>query len=74
MAAHHGQRGGTRARRGAAEEARLTPKEREVLTLMLRRYTNAEISSELYISLYTAKNHVSSILRKLGLKSRRDLV
>jgi DNA-binding NarL/FixJ family response regulator len=59
---------------GAAEEARLTPKEREVLTLMLRRYTNAEISSELYISLYTAKNHVSSILRKLGLKSRRDLV
>jgi DNA-binding NarL/FixJ family response regulator len=59
---------------GAAEDARLTPKEREVLTLMLRRYTNAEISSELYISLYTAKNHVSSILRKLGLKSRRDLV
>ena len=59
---------------GAAVEARLTPKEREVLTLMLRRYTNAEISSELYISLYTAKNHVSSILRKLGLKSRRDLV
>jgi len=58
---------------GAADEARLTPKEREVLTLMLRRYTNAEISSELYISLYTAKNHVSSILRKLGLKSRRDL-
>jgi DNA-binding NarL/FixJ family response regulator len=59
---------------GAAEEARLTPKEREVLTLMLMRYTNAEISSKLYISLYTAKNHVSSILRKLGLKSRRDLV
>lgn len=58
----------------SAVEARLTPKEREVLTLMLRRYTNAEISGELYISLYTAKNHVSSILRKLGLKSRRDLV
>ncbi len=59
---------------GVADEARLTPKEREVLALMLRRYTNAEIASELYISLYTAKNHVSSILRKLGLKSRRDLV
>lgn len=57
-----------------AGEARLTPKEREVLSLMLRRYTNAEISDALYISLYTAKNHVSSILRKLGLKSRRDLV
>ena len=60
--------------KSVADEARLTPKEREVLALMLRRYTNAEISSELYISLYTAKNHVSSILRKLGLKSRRDLV
>ena len=59
---------------GVADGARLTPKEREVLALMLRRYTNAEISSELYISLYTTKNHVSSILRKLGLKSRRDLV
>ena len=59
---------------GVAGEARLTPKEREVLALMLRRYTNAEIASELYISLYTAKNHVSSILRKLGLKNRRDLV
>ena len=58
----------------ANQEARLTPKEREVLTRMLRRYTNTEISSELYISLYTAKSHVSSILRKLGLKSRRDLV
>ena len=57
-----------------ADGARLTAKEKEVLSLMLRRYTNAEISSELYISLYTAKNHVSSILRKLGLKSRRDLV
>ncbi len=56
-----------------AGEARLTPKEREVLALMLRRYTNAEIASELYISLYTAKNHVGSILRKLGLKSRREI-
>jgi len=56
-----------------AGEARLTPKEREVLALMLRRYTNAEIASELYISLYTAKNHVSSILRKFGLKSRREI-
>ncbi len=54
--------------------ARLTPKEKEVLSLMLRRYTNAEIASELYVTLNTAKNHVSSILRKLGLKSRRDLV
>ena len=54
-------------------QARLTPKEREVFALVLKRSTNAEIAKELYISLYTVKNHVSSILRKLGLKSRREI-
>jgi DNA-binding NarL/FixJ family response regulator len=54
-------------------EAPLTNREKEVLALMLRRRTNPEISSELYISLHTVKNHVASILRKLGLKSRREL-
>jgi len=57
----------------ASGEARLTPKEKEVFALVLKRRTNAEIASELYISLYTVKNHVSSILRKLGLKSRREI-
>ena len=57
----------------ASAEARLTPKEKEVFALVLKRRTNAEIAGELYISLYTVKNHVSSILRKLGLKSRRDI-
>ena len=56
-----------------SDKARLTPREKEVLALILKRRTNAEIAEELYISLYTAKNHVSSILRKLGLKSRREL-
>ncbi|MEJ7816267.1 MAG: response regulator transcription factor [Rubrobacter sp.] len=59
--------------RGVAGEARLTPKEKEVFALVLTRRTNAEIAGELYISLYTVKNHVSSILRKLGLKSRREI-
>ena len=57
----------------ASDEARLTPKEKEVVALVLKRRTNAEITGKLYISLYTAKNHVSSILRKLDLKSRREL-
>ena len=57
----------------ASDEARLTPKEKEVFALVLKRRTNAEIARELYISLYTVKNHVSSILRKLGLKSRREI-
>jgi DNA-binding NarL/FixJ family response regulator len=53
--------------------AQLTPKEREVFALVLKRRTNPEIAEELYISLYTVKNHVSSILHKLGLKSRREI-
>lgn len=57
----------------ASGEARLTPKEKEVFALVLKRRTNAEIAAELYISLYTVKNHVSNILRKLGLKSRREI-
>ncbi len=59
--------------RESSGEARLTPKEKEVFALVLKRRTNAEIAGELYISLYTVKNHVSSILRKLGLKSRREI-
>lgn len=57
----------------SSDEARLTPKEKEVFALVLKRRTNAEIAKELYISLYTVKNHVTSILRKLGLKSRREI-
>jgi DNA-binding NarL/FixJ family response regulator len=59
--------------RETSGKARLTPKEREVFALVLKRRTNSEIASELYISLYTVKNYVSSILRKLGLKSRREI-
>jgi DNA-binding NarL/FixJ family response regulator len=57
----------------ASEEARLTPKEKEVFTLVLKRRTNAEIASELHIILCTVKNHVSRILLKLGLKTRREI-
>ena len=59
--------------RETSSKARLTPKEKEVFALVLRRRTNPEIAEELYLSLYTVKNHVSSILRKLGLKSRREI-
>lgn len=58
------------------EEAKgvsLTRKEREVLVLMLRRYSNAEIARELYVSLPTVKTHVGNIMRKLGIKRRKEL-
>lgn len=58
---------------GTTRGANLTPKEREVLLLMLRRYTNAEIARELYVSLPTVKTHVGSVMRKLGIKRRTEL-
>jgi DNA-binding NarL/FixJ family response regulator len=48
----------------------LSPRELDVLRLIARGIDNAEIARELGISPRTAKNHVSSILAKLGLTSR----
>lgn len=48
----------------------LSPRELEVLQLIARGLENAEIAAELHISPRTAKNHVSSVLAKLGLPSR----
>lgn len=59
--------------RRSVEDSGLTAREREVLGFMLQRYTNSAIADELYIELPTVKSHVRSILRKLGLASRREL-
>lgn len=48
----------------------LTPREAEILTMLGRGLTNAEIAAELFISTKTASVHVSNILRKLNLRSR----
>jgi two-component system, NarL family, response regulator LiaR len=48
----------------------LSPRELEVLHLIARGMENAEIAEELGISPRTAKNHVSSILMKLGVPGR----
>jgi len=48
----------------------LSPRELEVLRLVARGMENSEIAGELQISPRTAKNHVSSILGKLGLTNR----
>lgn len=51
----------------------LSAREIEVTRLVGRGATNAEIAGELYISEGTAKNNVSKILRKLGLRDRTQL-
>jgi two-component system NarL family response regulator len=48
----------------------LSPRELDVLRLIARGLDNATIADQLNISARTAKNHVSSILAKLGLSSR----
>ncbi len=50
----------------------LTEREREVLALVARGYTNKHIADTLYVSEKTARNHVSHILEKLGLSRRSE--
>jgi DNA-binding CsgD family transcriptional regulator len=48
----------------------LTDREREILALLARGRTNAQIGTELFISPKTASVHVTNILRKLGVTRR----
>lgn len=62
------------ARTDAAALAGLTDREREVLALVARGLSNAELAVRIHVSLATAKTHVGHLLTKLGARDRAQLV
>ncbi len=57
-----------------AEMAQLTPREREVLTLMARGLSNADVAVELFISEATVKTHLARVMMKLGVREKAQAV
>ena len=52
----------------------LTEREQEVMVLVARGRSNAEIAVELFVSIQTVKTHVARVLAKLGLRGRVQVV
>jgi DNA-binding NarL/FixJ family response regulator len=57
-----------------ADNDPLSDREREVLRLLARGYTNQEIAKQLFISVRTAETHRAHVMQKLHLATRAELV
>lgn len=51
----------------------LSPREKEILSLLLTKETTASIAKQLFVSESTVKFHVHNLLQKTGCKSRKEL-
>jgi DNA-binding CsgD family transcriptional regulator len=58
---------------GVAGLARLSPRERELVILVARGRTDAQIAAELYITVRTVSSHLDRIRDKTGCRRRADL-
>jgi two-component system response regulator NreC len=63
----------TKAKQSPSTEP-LTPRETEVLKLIVQGYTNRQIGEALSISVRTVEGHRANLLEKLGLHTRVELV
>ncbi|WP_278682875.1 response regulator transcription factor, partial [Paraclostridium bifermentans] len=52
----------------------LTKKEEQVMKFLIKGLSNKNIAKEVDVTEYTIKKHVSSILSKLNLKNRQDII
>ena len=59
--------------RAMADEASLTPREAEILALLLKANTTERISGILCISAHTTKTHIYHIYQKFDISSRSEL-
>jgi DNA-binding NarL/FixJ family response regulator len=73
LIAHLGDTGAARRRQATTALGRLSEREREVAVALGRGRSNAEIASELFMSIATVKAHISRILTKLDLNNRTQI-